>query len=406
MKFFQNKKLKNSLLFNKNLATAVPTTSSKHSFSFIGNYVPLSISEMSLYDSLRESVPIIDAAIRKIVMLVGEFRIKHNNPYTEALINNFLKNIRVNSFSCGINSFISTHLEQLLTYGTAIGEIVMDPDLIDIYALYNSSLRDVELKTTDNPLVTNICIRDSLNKLSPVQYPDLLLLSTLNPKPKNPYGESILKGLPFVTDILLKIYNSIGRNWERVGNVRFAVTYKPNDDFSEQSWATTRAQTIASEWSKAINSPDGSVSDFVAIGDVDIKVIGADNQILDSKIPVRQMLEQIIAKLSIPPFLLGLSWSTTERMSSQQADILTSELDSFRRTLNPIISKICSLWLKLHAFDPSFSVEWNNINLQDEVELSKARLQNAMAHQTELKNQKEVASLNSINSINSNAKGN
>ncbi|MFQ9845767.1 MAG: hypothetical protein ACLRXC_02200 [[Clostridium] leptum] len=49
----------------------------------------------------------------------------------------------------------------------------------------------------------------------------------------------------------------------------------------------------------------GDISDFVAVGNVKIQTIGADNQILDSEVPVRQMLEQIIAKLSIPPFLLG-----------------------------------------------------------------------------------------------------
>ena len=64
---------------------------------------------------------------------------------------------------------------------------------------------------------------------------------------------------------------------------------------------------------------DGSVRDFVAVGDVDIKVIGADNQVLDSEVPVRQILEQLVARTGIPPFLLGLTWSSTERMSTQQA---------------------------------------------------------------------------------------
>ena len=45
--------------------------------------------------------------------------------------------------------------------------------------------------------------------------------------------------------------------------------------------------------------------------------------------------------MGIPPFLLGLTWSSTERMSSQQADILTSELEAYRRLLNPVIEKIC-----------------------------------------------------------------
>ena len=57
--------------------------------------------------------------------------------------------------------------------------------------------------------------------------PSVVLLSVLNPEPGKIYGTSILKGLPFVSDILLKIYNTIGTNWERLGNVRFSVTYKP-----------------------------------------------------------------------------------------------------------------------------------------------------------------------------------
>ena len=75
----------------------------------------------------------------------------------------------------------------------------------------------------------------------------------------------------------------------------------------------------------------------MAVGDVKASVIGADNQILDSEIPVRQMLEQIIAKTGLMPYMFGLSWSTTERMSQQQADILTTELESYRRIITPVL---------------------------------------------------------------------
>ena len=193
--------------------------------------------------------------------------------------------------------------------------------------------------------------------------------------------ERLLKGLPFVSSVLLKIYNSMGLNWERVGNVRFAVTYQPGDG-NERAYTKERAIQIAQEWRKAMKS-GGDISDFVAVGNVKIQTIGADNQILDSEVPVRQMLEQIIAKLSIPPFLLGLSWSTTERMSAQQADILTSELEAYRRILNPVIGKVCSLWLRLHGYSPEHTVVWDDINLQDAVELSNARLLEARAKQIE-----------------------
>ena len=185
-----------------------------------------------------------------------------------------------------------------------------------------------------------------------------------------------------MSGILLTIYNTLGVNWDRIGNLRFAVTYKPGPDAGEKAYAKERAMQVAKEWQKTM-SPNSGVSDFISVGDVSIKVIGADNQILDSQIPVRQMLEQIVAKLSIPPFLLGLSWSTTEKMSAQQADILTSELEYYRRILNSVITKVCKLWLRIHGCFTDFKVIWDNINLQDEVELANARLTRAKAIEIE-----------------------
>ena len=134
---------------------------------------------------------------------------------------------------------------------------------------------------------------------------------------------------------------------------------------------------------------DGSVRDFVAVGDVDIKVIGADNQILDSQVPVRQILEQLVARTGIPPFLLGLSWSSTERMSTQQADMMTSEITAIRRSLEPVVRRICRLWLAVHGFGTDIRIEWADINLQDEVEEAKAALYREQARALAMQNDGE-----------------
>ena len=188
-------------------------------------------------------------------------------------------------------------------------------------------------------------------------------------------GISILRGLPALSSVLMKIYRCIGQNYERAGNVRYAVTYKPTGDISEKAFTKDRAMQIAKEWSDGMNAAkNGDIRDFVAVGDVDIKVIGADNQVLDSEVPVRQILEQLIAKTGIPPFLLGLSWSSTERMSTQQADMMTSELTAIRRGLEPVVERICELWLALHGYDRRVTVDWEDINLQDLVEEARAEL--------------------------------
>ena len=111
----------------------------------------------------------------------------------------------------------------------------------------------------------------------------------------------------------------------------------------------------------------------------EIRVIGADSPILDTEVPVRQLLEQIIAKLGVPPFLLGLHWSTTERMSKQQADLLTSELERYRSLLTPVLRRILDTHLRLWGHTAPFAVEWQDISLQDTAELAQARYDNARA---------------------------
>lgn len=119
-------------------------------------------------------------------------------------------------------------------------------------------------------------------------------------------------------------------------------------------------KAIAKEWAAGMrDSSSGEVRDFICAGDVDIKVIGAENPLLDTEIPVRQLLEQIVSKLSIPPFLLGLNWSSTERMSTQQADILTSELEYYRRLLTPVIQQICTAFLR--TIGSTAEISWNGI---------------------------------------------
>ncbi len=340
-------------------------------------------SENLLYEQLRVKVPIIDASINKIVRLCGSFKVKSSSKRYQNEIDDFINTVKVGVSGKSLYSFMDCYLDSLLTYGNAIGEIIINPKTGQIDGLYNADSTIIKLKQGANPLERKFLIKDD-NKFSEITYPDRLLYSTLNPNPKCPQGVSILRGLPCISSILLRIYECIGQNFERVGNVRYAVTYKPSSDSGEKAFAKERALQIAKEWADGMNSSkDGQLKDFVAVGDVDIKVIGSDSPLIDSEVPVRQLLEQIVAKLSIPPFLLGLSWSTTERMSKQQTDMLTSELEFYRRLLNPVILQIVDTFTKLSGIDTRVSVEWDNINLQDECDLAQARLDNAKASQIE-----------------------
>ena len=340
-----------------------------------GAGLPQGAGERELYRALRQNVPIIDASLYKLRRLLGDFHVTCRDSRAQEGLEEFLDTVQVNGAGAGAGEFLGIYFEELLTYGTAVGEMVLRGGKIG--ALYNAGLDQLDLEE-DGPLGVKVWVREQGGRRE-CPFPKLLLVSALNPEAGKPWGTSVLRGLPFVSGVLLQIYETLGVNWQRLGNVKFAVTCKP-DGFGGTP-AGERAQQVAREWKKAMDSREPC--DFIAVGDVSIRAIGADNQILDSQVPVRQMLEQIVAKLGVPPFLLGLSWSSTERMSSQQADMLTSELDAYRRVLTPVVGKICDTWLALEGYEPGCRVEWEEITMQDEVDHANARYLTARARKLE-----------------------
>ena len=348
-----------------------------HPFGVMNRYVPLCTGEAALYRAIREGVPIVDAAIWKLTRLCGGVGVRCANPEAQAGLDEFFRSVDTGWGQRGVQSFLDRYLDDLFTCGRALGEIVLTGDGREIAALLCADPEQVEMKMGNSPLEFQLC-RSGVGEGRELPWQELLLFTPFQPTGDAPCGVSLLRSMPFLAGILVKIFQATGQNWERAGNLRFAVVCRPGE--GEEAFAQERCGQIAQEWSAAMQAGrDGCVRDFVAVGDVDIRVIGADSQVLDSQVPVRQILEQLVARTGIPPFMLGLSWSSTERMSAQQADLLTSEVTAIRRGLEPALRRVAGLWLRLHGFGDRVEILWEDINLQDIVEEAKAELYRAQA---------------------------
>ena len=358
-------------------------------FSALGGYVPLGGADVALYRSIREAVPLVDAAVGKLVRLCGGVRVRCGDAHAEEELDEFLRAVDIGRGQTGFNAFLESYLDSLLTCGRAVGEAVPDAEGRDIAAVLCHRVEQVQLREGATALDTRFWGYDRAGRLRELPRQELVLFTPLAPEPENPYGVSLLRSMPFMSELLVKIYYAMGQNWERCGNVRFAVVYKPQGEETDSTLARERAELLAQEWGGAMRAArSGSVRDFVSVGDVSIRAIGADNVMPDSEVPVRQILEQLVAKTGLPPFLLGLSWSSTERMSSQQADMLTSEITALRRSLTPMVERVCRLWLRLHGYGCRFAVEWDDINLQDMVEEARAELYREQARKLRQENDK------------------
>ena len=352
----------------------------RHPFVQLDGYTPLGAGEAALYRAVREAVPVVDAAIGKLVRLCGGLRVECRDERAREGLERFIRTVNVGRGQRGLQAFLDQYLDSMFVCGRAVGEIVPTADGRDIAAVLCGDVGRIEIREGDSPLDFALCARDSGGRVRELPRQELLLFTPYQPETGSPYGVSMLRSMPFLAEILVKIFQAVGKNWERTGNVRFAVTCGGGDAAAAQE----RCAQVAREWSAAMQAGrDGAVRDFVCAGDVGIRTIGADNQILDSEVPVRQILEQLVAKTGIPPFLLGLSWSSTERMSSQQADILTSEIAAIRRSMEPVAERVCEWWLRLKGYDDRVKVDWLDVNLQDEESEARAALYRAQARAME-----------------------
>ncbi len=329
--------------------------------------------ELRRLRAVRAGVPIVDAAVGRLVRLCGGFCVKTGDGELDRELNAWAQRVGVGHGGVGLDAFLDAYLDSLIVCGRAVGEIV--PGDGTIAAVLCADPAMVEPIDGD-PLEFGLRGVDARGKRYALQDDGLLLFTPLAPEPSSPYGVSMLRGLEPVAEKLLLIFEAVGACWERFGSPRYAVTLKDEGDalFADED----KLVALADEWRRTMS---GDAADLVVSGDVDVRVIGGESEVLDPVAPARMFIEQIVAKLALPPFLLGLSWSTSERMSSQQADLLTSEIDALRRAVTPVLCKIFESELKLRGIGGEVAIEWANVSLQDEVELAKAELYRAEARE-------------------------
>ncbi len=86
--------------------TAVQLRSGGRStFGRLESYVPLLDGETALYREVREAVPVVDAAICKLIRLTGGVRVACGNERAEQGLQRFLCEVPVGRGQRGINAF-------------------------------------------------------------------------------------------------------------------------------------------------------------------------------------------------------------------------------------------------------------------------------------------------------------
>ena len=92
-----------------------------HPFGMLRSFTPLGSGEEQVYRQLREAVPVLDAAVGKLVRLTGGFGVKCVSPAAEQKLKAFLQGVPCGRGQMGIENFLGGYLDSLLTYGRRNG---------------------------------------------------------------------------------------------------------------------------------------------------------------------------------------------------------------------------------------------------------------------------------------------
>ena len=97
----------------------------RHPYRTALSFTPMGTPELRLYRAMREAIPVLDAAILKLVRLTGGFDVRCSDRAAETGLRDFLARVPCGRGQTGIDSFLDAYLDSLLTCGRAVGEMVL-----------------------------------------------------------------------------------------------------------------------------------------------------------------------------------------------------------------------------------------------------------------------------------------
>ncbi len=372
---------------------------------YFRQFVPRKV-DSAFMEILREAIPIVDAAINRLVSLDGHISVKGDNDKLVDEVKDWFYNIPVNDIQKGVQAFHQNHTSEAFEQGFALGEFVTNKRRNDIVGLRVGDSKYIKFKRSDSGL--DILQKDGALGITPSdnrdkEHPDYRLLNqnnlmyfSIHNENQNPYGTPLMRSCEFVSQILVTIQNATKNVWERFGDPSFSIVYKTSKRDGNDHAARTKQ--ITQEFDTAIRAKkQGQSADFIraidANSEIEIQVIGHDGQVLEMEVPARHVLEQIVAKTGLPPWMLGLHWSTTERLSNAESEMILSDVATRQSAKMPLFYNLTRTMLRLRGrtWKPGdWWLEWAGVNLHDIVSQAQARFLNAQADMYYLTNASEA----------------
>ena len=346
-------------------------------------------AELQLYQEMRRTFPLLDVAVTRLVQLCGHPGIE-GPPAVREELQQWLERVPTGPAQRGLGSWVETHLDHMLVTGRGVGKIRLSPSLRDLEAVLSIEPRMVRLALGCDGLSFRVW-ETVPGRIEAEELPPALALVSLRAPQGAGCGTSLLRSLPFVAEACSTIENATAQVWQRMGAPSFHVNWDEAGADPEGTNADSSIAALEESFTDMMRARrTGDIRDWFTSGKVAVNLLGSPGQITAVEESFRVFAEQMVAATGLPPWLLGLHWSSTERMSVQQADLLVANIEALRREIQPQIEYVLDLRQRLRGKPGRFSVVWPPVNLRDATEQARAEAWREQGRQRRIENARRM----------------
>ena len=106
-------------------------------------------AQRRLFEQIRQAVPLVDAAIGKIIRLVGDFELECSNRQAQEELRRWCSQVPVDAGGSGLRQFLHSYLDDLLTYGKLLPEPELGVMVETLGVQLEEDLWGIEVRTVN-----------------------------------------------------------------------------------------------------------------------------------------------------------------------------------------------------------------------------------------------------------------
>jgi len=322
---------------------------------------------------MAESIPLINSVVwtwSRLAAAPGDYiltdsRGEIEEPQATAILESLFSRInRVNLGRSGSqDDLLHPFFQSLFLDGMVVGILELEQDLSGVAAFRFFNPARIEVKISPSGAISVVEYVDDTEKV--YSGPDLYFYA-LNADLSNPFGQSILKAVPFVSYVEQQLVDDMRRAVHNAGYHRLHVKITPPE--------RREGETDDAYVNRANDYFDNTVSMIrdiepeenpVTWEDVNIEYIGPGGQGSSTRssnwyISHRAMVEEICSGTHLAPFLLGYSYNATTNWAQFKYDLVMRQVGSVQSAAINFLNWLANIELSLKGFSLTAGWKFDN----------------------------------------------